>query len=61
MGSSILIENGAVLTVDDAGTLHNSGYVFIEDDTLAAVGCWGRRRQRYARLRMTASTPHTWP
>ena len=38
MESSILIENGAVLTVDDAGTLHKSGYVFIEGDTIAAVG-----------------------
>lgn len=34
---SILIENGAVLTVDDAGTLHEPGYVLIEGDTIAAV------------------------
>jgi len=38
MESSILIENGAVLTVDDAGTLHRAGYVFIEGDTIAAIG-----------------------
>lgn len=36
--STILIENGAVLTVDDAGTLHEPGYVYIEGDKLAAVG-----------------------
>lgn len=38
MGSTILIENGAVLTVDDAGALHTPGYVYIEEDTIAAVG-----------------------
>jgi len=38
MESSILIENGAVLTVDDAGTLHKPGYVYIENDKIAAVG-----------------------
>ncbi len=36
--NTILIENGAVLTVDDAGTLHEPGYVLIEDDRIAAVG-----------------------
>ena len=36
--STILIENGAVLTVDDAGTLHKPGYVYIEDGKIAAVG-----------------------
>ncbi len=36
--NTILIENGAVLTVDDAGTLHNPGYVYIEDAKIAAVG-----------------------
>ena len=35
--NSILIENGAVLTVDDAGTLHEPGYVLIEGDTIVAV------------------------
>lgn len=35
---SILIENGAVLTVDDAGALHKPGYVYIEGDVIAAVG-----------------------
>jgi cytosine/adenosine deaminase-related metal-dependent hydrolase len=55
---SILIENGAVLTVDDAGTLHKPGYVYIEDDTIAAVGC-GRgagnaaRRPRHERIDAT--------
>mgnify|MGYP005840466723 CR=1 FL=1 len=38
MRSSILIENGAVLTVDDAGTLHTPGYLYIEDDKIAAIG-----------------------
>ena len=36
--NTILIENGAVLTVDDAGTLHEPGYVVVEDDRIAAVG-----------------------
>ena len=36
--NTILIENGAVLTVDDAGTLHEPGYVLVEDDRIAAVG-----------------------
>ena len=36
--SSILIENGAVVTVDDAGSVYNPGYLFLEDDRIAAVG-----------------------
>ena len=35
--STILIENGAVLTVNDAATLHEPGYVLIEGDTIVAV------------------------
>ncbi len=35
---SILIEHGAVLTVDDAGTVYEPGYVLVEGDTIAAVG-----------------------
>ncbi len=36
--SSILIENGAVVTVDDAGSVYNSGYVLVVDDRIAAIG-----------------------
>jgi dihydroorotase-like cyclic amidohydrolase len=36
--SSILIENGAVVTVDDAGRVYSPGYVFLEDDRISAVG-----------------------
>jgi len=35
---SILIENGAVVTVNDTGTVHARGYVWLEGDTIAAVG-----------------------
>ena len=35
---SILIEHGAVLTVDDAGTVYEPGYVLVEGDTIAGVG-----------------------
>ena len=41
--SSILIENGAVVTVDDAGHVYNPGYLFLEDDRIKAVG---QRRSR---------------
>ncbi|MCU0509174.1 MAG: amidohydrolase [Anaerolineae bacterium] len=36
--STILIENGAVVTVDDAQQVHNPGYVLVRDDRIAAVG-----------------------
>lgn len=36
--STILIENGAVVTVDDTGQIFNPGYVFIKDDRIAALG-----------------------
>jgi 5-methylthioadenosine/S-adenosylhomocysteine deaminase len=35
---TILIENGAVLTVDDAGSVYEPGYVLVEGDLIAAVG-----------------------
>ena len=35
---NILIENGAVVTVDDAGHVHNPGYLFLADDRISAVG-----------------------
>ncbi|MBC8508337.1 MAG: amidohydrolase [Chloroflexi bacterium] len=35
---TILIENGAVVTVDDDQQVHRQGYVFIEDDLITAVG-----------------------
>lgn len=35
---TILIENGAVVTVDDDQQVHRQGYVFIEDDLITAIG-----------------------
>ncbi len=35
---TILIENGAVVTLDDAGRLLEPGYVFLREDTIAALG-----------------------
>lgn len=36
--STILIENGAIVTVNDRQDLYEPGYVFIEDDLISAVG-----------------------
>ncbi len=36
--STLLIENGALLTLDDAQHLLNPGYLLIEDDRIAAMG-----------------------
>jgi 5-methylthioadenosine/S-adenosylhomocysteine deaminase len=36
--TSILIENGAVVTVDDAQRVYNPGYVLVREDRIAAVG-----------------------
>ncbi len=36
--SSILIENGAVVTVDDTGSVYDSGYVLVVDDRIGALG-----------------------
>jgi 5-methylthioadenosine/S-adenosylhomocysteine deaminase len=36
--SSILINNGSVVTVNDSHQVHRRGYVFIEDDSITAVG-----------------------
>ncbi len=36
--SSILIENGSIVTVNDEQQVHSTGYVFIEDDLITAVG-----------------------
>ncbi len=35
---TLLIENGAILTLDDAQRLFNPGYLLIEDDRIAAIG-----------------------
>jgi 5-methylthioadenosine/S-adenosylhomocysteine deaminase len=45
---SILIENGAVVTVNDHGEVFNPGYVFIEDDLITAVGA-GEAPPKYQR------------
>ncbi len=36
--SSILIKNGAVVTVDETNHVYKTGYVFIEDDLITAIG-----------------------
>lgn len=36
--SAILIEDGAVVTVDDVGRVFNPGYLFLEDDRISALG-----------------------
>ena len=36
--SSILIENGSIVTVNDEQQVYSTGYVFIEDDLITAVG-----------------------
>jgi 5-methylthioadenosine/S-adenosylhomocysteine deaminase len=36
--NTILIENGAIVTVDDAQTVHSPGYLLLEGDQIAAVG-----------------------
>ena len=36
--SNILIEQGAIVTVDDAGHVHTPGYLFLEADRIVAVG-----------------------
>jgi len=36
--SSILIKNGAIVTVDETNQVFKTGYVFIEDDLITAIG-----------------------
>jgi 5-methylthioadenosine/S-adenosylhomocysteine deaminase len=36
--TTILIENGAVVTVNDANEVFDPGYIFVEDDRITAVG-----------------------
>ena len=36
--SSILIKNGAIVTVDETNQVYKTGYVFIEDDLISAIG-----------------------
>jgi 5-methylthioadenosine/S-adenosylhomocysteine deaminase len=36
--SSILIENGAIVTVDETNQVYKTGYAFIEDDLITAIG-----------------------
>ncbi len=50
--SSILIENGAVVTVNNTDEVFSTGYVFIEADRIAAVGAG----QPPAELRQRAGT-----
>lgn len=36
--SSILIENGSIVTLNDTDQVYKTGYIFIEDDLITAVG-----------------------
>ena len=36
--SSILIKNGSIVTVNDSNQVHKTGYIFIEDDLITAIG-----------------------
>ena len=49
--STILIENGTVLTVDDAGTLYEPGYVLVQDDRILIVGAGTAPEELQGRLR----------
>ena len=51
--SNILIENGAVITVDDAQHVYNPGYVLIQDDRIAAVGAGAAPAELRARATET--------
>ena len=42
----LLLTGGAVLTVDDAFTVHDPGWVHVVADRVAAVGPGSRRRRR---------------
>jgi len=44
--SSILIKNGAVVTVDVKNQVYKTGYVFIEDDLISAIGA-GKAPSQY--------------
>ncbi len=50
--TTLLIENGAIVTVDDAQHVYPQGYVLVEDDRIAAVGAG----EAPASLRRTAET-----
>ncbi|MGE5602150.1 MAG: amidohydrolase family protein [Nitrososphaerales archaeon] len=45
---TILIENGAVITVDDTQHVYNPGYVLLRDDRIAAVGPGPAPQELYA-------------
>ena len=36
--ATLLIENGAVLTMDEHDTIHDPGWVWVQDDRIGAVG-----------------------
>jgi len=44
--SSILIKNGAIVTVDETNQVYKTGYVFIEDDLISAIGA-GEASSKY--------------
>ena len=51
--SNILIESGAVVTVDDAQHVYNPGYVLLQDDRIAAVGAGAAPAELRARATET--------
>lgn len=46
---TMLIENGAVITVDDARHVYNPGYILLEGDRIAALGAGGAPAEVRAR------------
>ena len=46
--SSILIKNGAIVTVDETNQVYKTGYVFIEDDLISAIGA-GEAPSQYSK------------
>ena len=55
--ASILIEGGAVITVDDAQHVYDPGYVLLQDDQIAAVGGGEAPPDVRTRAPPSASTP----
>ena len=61
--SRLVIDNGTVLTMDDARTVHFGGHVVIEGDRITAVGPgrYDRASRGPADAELESSTPPGWP
>ncbi len=54
---TILIENGSILTINDKQQIHPRGYVFIEEDRIAAIGA-GEAPAHYRKADMVIDAAH---